>query len=227
MINSSYSLQNDPHCATKRSLLLWQRLGLQDYIPIWNAMQNFTKDRTAITPNELWTLEHCPIYTLGQAGRSEHLLNPKTIPVIKTDRGGQVTYHGPGQIIAYVLYDLRRDGMGVKTLVHYLEQAVIELLATENIVAMRKPKMPGVYVGACKIASVGLRIKNGCSLHGISLNCSMDLTPFQNINPCGYPSLIMTQVVDLKATSVDCKRLEWQLAMQIATQMQANLVPVN
>ncbi|KOR28623.1 hypothetical protein TI03_04295, partial [Achromatium sp. WMS1] len=154
---------------------MWHSFGLQDYIPIWQAMQHFTRNRKHFTPDELWTLEHTPVYTLGQSGQRKHILNAVTIPVLQTDRGGQVTYHGPGQIIAYILYDLRRAGIGVKTLVNRLEQAVIDLLENEGIIATRKTKAPGVYVADSKIASLGLRVRHGFSFHGLSLNCDMDL----------------------------------------------------
>lgn len=159
-------------------------------------MRAFTDSRDADTPDELWLLEHPPVFTLGQAGRPEHLLAPGTIPVIQTDRGGQVTYHGPGQLVAYVLLDLRRAGIGIKRLVERLEQAVIDLLAEHGIEAERRANAPGVYVAGAKIASLGLRVRNGCSYHGLALNVDMDLEPFSRINPCGYAGLSITQLVD-------------------------------
>lgn len=173
--------------------------GLQDYLTTLEAMRAFTDRRTAETDDELWLLEHSPIFTLGQAGRREHVLDPGEIPVIQVDRGGQVTYHGPGQLIAYLLLDLRRAGLGVKRLVTLLEQAVIDLLATYEIDAARRADAPGVYVGAAKIAALGLRIRKGCSYHGLALNVAMDLEPFQRINPCGYAGLAVTQIADLAA----------------------------
>jgi lipoyl(octanoyl) transferase len=173
-----------------------QQLGLQDYVDTWRAMQQFTDQRTANTPDEIWLLEHSPVYTLGQAGKHEHILNAKNIPVVESDRGGQVTYHGPGQLIAYVLMDLRRNGMNIRQLVTHLESAVINTLAKYNITAHARPGAPGIYVDDAKIASLGLRIRKGCSYHGLALNIDMDLEPFSGINPCGYKGLAMTQLRD-------------------------------
>jgi len=177
--------------------LLVRRRGLSDYSAAWAEMRAFTDGRTQDTPDELWLLQHPPVFTLGQAGRAEHLLDPGDIPVVPTDRGGQVTYHGPGQLVAYLLVDLRRVGLGVKGLVHLLEGAVIGLLAGYGIDAEARADAPGVYVAHAKIASLGLRVRRGCSYHGLSLNVDMDLTPFLRINPCGYPGLAVTQLVDL------------------------------
>lgn len=157
-------------------------------------MRAFTDARTEHTADEVWLLEHPPVFTLGQAGRSEHLLYPGEIPVLQVDRGGQVTYHGPGQIVAYVLLDLGRLGLGIRDLVSVLEQAVIGLLADYGICGEARPRAPGVYVDGCKIASIGLRVRRRCSYHGLSVNVSMDLEPFQRINPCGYQGLRMTQL---------------------------------
>jgi lipoyl(octanoyl) transferase len=167
-------------------------------------MQDFTDRRTADTPDELWLLEHPPVFTLGRNGRDEHLLDPGDIPVIRVDRGGQVTYHGPGQLVVYALLDLRRRQLGVQSLVNCLEQAVIDLLAAHDIPAHRREKAPGVYVEGRKIAALGLRVRRGCSFHGLSLNVNMDLAPFTRINPCGYRDLEVTQLADLGlATTVD------------------------
>ena len=174
-----------------------RHLGRVDYEPTWRAMQSFTTERGPDTPDELWLLEHPPVFTLGQAGKREHILTDLGIPVIAIDRGGQVTYHGPGQVVVYVLLDLRRRGYGVKELVRRLEQAVIDLLAGFGVVAERRAGAPGVYVNEAKIAALGLRIKNGCSYHGLVLNVAMDLTPFSAINPCGYEGLAVTQTSDL------------------------------
>lgn len=160
-------------------------------------MRDFTSNREARTLDELWLLEHPSVYTLGQAGRAEHLLNIGAIPVVQSDRGGQVTYHGPGQLIAYLLLDLRRCGLGVKRLVGLLEQSVIDLLARHELEAEARPEAPGVYVRGAKIASLGLRVRGGCCYHGLALNVAMDLEPFQRINPCGYPGLQVTQLSDL------------------------------
>ena len=177
--------------------LLVRRRGLSDYSAAWAEMRAFTDGRTQDTLDELWLLQHPPVFTLGQAGRAEHLLDPGEIPVIQTDRGGQVTYHGPGQLVAYLLVDLRRVGLGVKGLVHLLEGAVIGLLAGYGIEAEARADAPGVYVAGAKIASLGLRVRRGCSYHGLSLNVDMDLTPFLRINPCGHPGLAVTQLADL------------------------------
>ncbi|MDP2155689.1 MAG: lipoyl(octanoyl) transferase LipB [Sulfuricella sp.] len=170
-----------------------KRLGLVEYLPTWQAMQDFTATRGPDTPDEMWLLEHPPVYTLGLAGKPEHLLRATDIPVVKIDRGGQITYHGPGQIVVYLLLDLRRRNIGVKELVRRLEQAVIDLLAGYGTKAARRDKAPGVYVGNAKIAALGLRIKNGCCYHGLCLNVDMDLSPYAAINPCGYEGLAVTQ----------------------------------
>ena len=169
-------------------------LGLVDYTATWQAMQAFTAQRSADTPDELWLLQHPPVFTLGLAGKREHILSTSDIPIIPIDRGGQVTYHGPGQVVAYVLLDLKRRGYGVRELVQRMEQALIDLLASYGIAAERRVKAPGVYVGERKIAALGLRIKHGRSYHGLALNVDMDLTPFLAINPCGYEGLEVTQM---------------------------------
>ena len=176
---------------------LIKHLGLVDYEPTWRAMQAFTDTRTAGTPDELWVVEHHPVYTQGLAGKPEHLLRLTDIPVVKTDRGGQVTYHGPGQLVVYLLIDFKRMHIGVRELVRRIEQSVIDMLAGQGIVANGDVNAPGVYVDGAKIASLGLRIKNGAVYHGLSLNVDMDLTPFGWINPCGYEGLRVTQMKDL------------------------------
>jgi len=160
-------------------------------------MQDFTATRTAVTPDELWIVEHPPVYTLGQAGKPEHILEDVGIPIVKIDRGGQVTYHGPGQVVIYLLLDLQRLKIKVRELVTAIEQAVIDFLAAQGVAAERRAGAPGVYVGEAKIAALGLKIKNGCSYHGLSLNVDMDLYPFTAINPCGYAGLKVTQTRDL------------------------------
>ena len=162
-------------------------------------MKSFTDERDSHTSDEIWLLQHEPVFTLGQAGKTCHLLNPGDIPVIKSDRGGQVTYHGPGQLIAYLLLDLRGRGMGIKRLVTEIEEVLIELLAGLGINAKRRDKAPGVYVNEQKIASLGLRVRNNCTFHGLSLNLAMDLAPFARINVCGYEGLEVTQISDLIA----------------------------
>ncbi|KGK41441.1 hypothetical protein LH51_14960 [Nitrincola sp. A-D6] len=170
---------------------------LQPYEPVWQQMQAFTDQRQAETPDEIWLLQHHPVFTQGQAGKPEHLLNPGDIPVVKSDRGGQVTYHGPGQLMAYLLLDLRRKKLGVRDVVSLMEEAVIALLADHGQVAVARADAPGVYVDGCKIASLGLRVRRGCSFHGLALNVDMDLQPFTRINPCGYAGLQMTQLRNL------------------------------
>lgn len=173
-----------------------RHLGRVDYAPTWQAMRDFTARRDAATPDELWLLEHPPVFTQGQAGKPEHLLVPTVIPVVPIDRGGQITYHGPGQLVAYVLIDLKRRGYGIRELVTRLEQAVIDLLAAQGVAAARRSGAPGVYVDGAKIAALGLRVKQGRTYHGLALNVDMDLAPFSLINPCGYPGLAVTQCRD-------------------------------
>ena len=193
-------------------------LGRVAYEPTWRAMQALNGARDSDTPDELWLLEHPPVYTLGLAGRREHVLSPGAIPVIATDRGGQVTYHGPGQAVAYVLLDLRRRGLGVKELVRRLEQATIELLAARGIAGERRAGMPGIYVGGAKIAAIGLRVARGCSYHGIALNADLDLEPFARIDPCGYPGLACTRLADLGVRdSIDA--VQHELGAAIARQL--------
>jgi lipoyl(octanoyl) transferase len=176
-----------------------RHLGQVDYRSTWERMQQFTTARTGETADELWFLEHPPVFTLGMAGRREHLLAPGDIPVVTSDRGGQVTYHGPGQLVVYTLIDLRRAGLGVRELVTALEQSVIQYAAMLGVTASARREAPGVYVAGRKLASVGIRIRRGCSYHGLALNVNMDLEPFQRINPCGYAGLAMVQLSDIAA----------------------------
>ncbi len=166
----------------------------QAYEPIWHAMQTFTDTRDTETEDELWLLNHTPVFTQGRAGKAEHILNPSAIPIIPIDRGGQVTYHGPGQLMAYTLLNLERLGLNTRDFVVNLEQVIIALLKDYNITAYGKREAPGVYVAEAKIASIGLRVRKNCSYHGLALNVAMDLTPFQSINPCGYAGLQVTQI---------------------------------
>lgn len=197
-------------------------LGRTDYAPTWRAMQAFTDARTRDTADEIWLTEHPPVYTLGLAGRRAHLLRDNGIPVIKVDRGGQVTYHGPGQLVAYLLVDLRRANLGVREMVRRIETAVITWLASLGIRAYGKKSAPGVYVDCggreAKLAALGLRVRNGCTYHGVALNLDMDLAPFKDIDPCGYPGLAVTQLADLgvRVTSDDAGRA---LATLIAATM--------
>jgi len=197
-----------------------RHLGLAEYEPTWRAMQTYTANRDAHSADEIWLLQHPPVYTLGLAGRPEHL--PRTangIPVIRSDRGGQITYHGPGQAIAYLLLDMRRRAVSVRALVRRMEQAVIDLLAEHGVEALGREDAPGVYVGAAKIAALGLRIRHGCCYHGIALNVDMDLTPFHAINPCGYPGLAVTQMRDL-ALPLDVAQAGSRLVQHLIQRLQ-------
>jgi lipoyl(octanoyl) transferase len=173
-----------------------KRLGLVDYVPAWEAMRSFTDRRDADTSDEIWLLEHPPVFTLGQAGKPEHLLHDTGVPLIRIDRGGQITYHGPGQLVAYLLVDLTRRRIKVRELVALMEQSLIDCLAEYGLAAQRRVGAPGVYVDGAKIAALGLRVRNGCSYHGLSLNVDMDLSPFSAINPCGYPGLQTVRLAD-------------------------------
>jgi lipoyl(octanoyl) transferase len=192
-----------------------RRLGLRDYEPVWRAMQRFTDERTEDTPDELWLVQHPPVFTLGQAGRPEHVLAPEDIPVLKVDRGGQVTYHGPGQIVAYPLLDLRRLGLGVRELVSRIEQAVVTVLRAHGVHGEPRAEAPGVYVQGAKIAALGLRVRKGRCFHGLAFNVDMDLRPFGRINPCGFQGLQITQLSDL-AGPVDFAAVEVQLVSALA-----------
>lgn len=171
--------------------IIVRQLGRQAYIPLWKAMQTFTDNRGSDTPDQIWLVEHDPVFTQGQAGKEEHILAPGDIPVVQVDRGGQVTYHGPGQQMLYILLDLKRFNIGVREAVTALEQCVVETLAPANVTAYPKADAPGVYVNDQKVCSVGLRIRRGCTFHGLAFNVNMDLAPFQRINPCGYAGMEM------------------------------------
>jgi lipoyl(octanoyl) transferase len=186
----------EPHLDEERGLIV-RRFGTIEYLPTWQAMKAFTEARDRTACDELWLLEHPPVFTLGRAGRREHVLDPGPIPVVHVDRGGQVTYHGPGQAVAYLLLDIARLRIGVRQLVTAMEQAVIALLATHGVAAYARPEAPGVYVAGAKIAALGLRVRQGRTYHGLALNVDMDLAPFSRINPCGYPRLAITQLRDL------------------------------
>ena len=186
-----------PPTANRQPLLRW--LGRVEYEPTWRAMQAFTEARTAQTPDQIWFLEHPPVFTLGMNAAREHVLAPGDIPLVQIDRGGQVTYHGPGQLVVYPLLDVRRLGVGVRQLVIALENSVIDLLAQWNIRALGRRDAPGIYVDGSKVASIGLRIRRGCSYHGLAFNVAMDLEPFGRINPCGYQGL---QITDLRSLGV-------------------------
>ena len=177
--------------------LIVSQLGRADYEPTWQSMMKFTAERSAETPDELWVVEHPPVFTLGQAGKPEHLLVDTGIPLVKIDRGGQITSHGPGQVVVYLLIDLPRRKLKVRELVGRIEQAVIDCLGEQGVTAERHDGAPGVYVGPAKVAALGLRVRNGCCYHGVSLNVDMDLSPFSAINPCGYAGMAVTQTKDL------------------------------
>ncbi|MEK2162551.1 lipoyl(octanoyl) transferase LipB [Vibrio parahaemolyticus] len=196
--------------------LVVKRLGRQDYEPVWKAMHEFTDQRTEETPDEVWLVEHNPVFTQGQAGKAEHLINTGDIPVVQSDRGGQVTYHGPGQLVAYFLINLRRKKLGVRDLVTTIENLVINTLKAYNIDSAARPDAPGVYVDGKKICSLGLRIRKGCSFHGLALNVNMDLTPFLRINPCGYAGMEMVQVSQFNGPS-DVETVEKQLIEELVT----------
>lgn len=198
-----------------------RQLGLCDFLSTWEAMRRFTTDRDRGTVDEVWLLQHPPVYTLGLSGRTEHLLRATDIPVVHCDRGGQVTFHGPGQLIAYTLLDLRRLGLGISAIVNKLEQAIIDLLDEYFIAATRTPHAPGVYIEEMKIASIGLRVRRGCTYHGLALNVAMDLKPFADINPCGYPDLKITQLSDL-GVHQDLNHISQALIGQLQRQLRYN-----
>ncbi|MGM0481267.1 MAG: lipoyl(octanoyl) transferase LipB [Pseudomonadota bacterium] len=177
--------------------LIVRQLGRQDYQPVWHAMQDFTDQRDADTVDELWIVEHNPVFTQGQAGKAEHILTPGAIPIVQVDRGGQVTYHGPGQLVIYFLLDIRRLNMGVRQLVNRIENTIIDTLAADEIMASARRDAPGVYVDGNKVCSLGLRIRRGCSFHGLALNVNMDMEPFARINPCGLTDIQMVQTSEL------------------------------
>jgi len=201
--------------------LIVRQLGQRPYLETFQMMQDFTQQRGDDTPDELWWVEHPSVFTQGQAGKAEHLLMPGDIPVIKADRGGQVTYHGPGQLVGYTLINLRRKGIGVRELVTIIENSIVNMLAPFDIQAYPKADAPGVYVDNCKLASLGLRIRRGCSFHGLALNVKMDLAPFSRINPCGYQGLKMTQTSQLngpETTEQASQLLSEEFKQQLAYQ---------
>ncbi len=198
-------------------------LGVTEYEPVWQKMRDFTDSRTESTPDELWLTEHFPVFTQGQAGRPEHVLVPSDIPLVKTDRGGQVTYHGPGQLVAYPLLNLKRSKMGVRALVTAIENAVIQYLAEYHVEANAKPDAPGVYVNERKIASLGLRVRKGASYHGVAINIDADLSPFQTINPCGYSGLEMVNLEALVPSRVSVATEKRRFAHTLAEALNMSL----
>ncbi|WFE71648.1 lipoyl(octanoyl) transferase LipB [Halomonas sp. M1] len=205
-------------------------LGRSAYLPVWESMRALTDTRGEATPDQFWLVEHDPVFTQGQAGKPEHLLMPGDIPVVQTDRGGQVTYHGPGQVVLYPLLDIRRNKIGVRDLVTALENAVIHVLSKYGVSARARPDAPGVYVdtalGEAKIASLGLRIRRGASYHGVALNVDADLSPFARINPCGYAGMPVTRLADLVAIKPDHQVVGEQLAFALAAELKRELVTV-
>ena len=206
--------------------LVIRNLGQRDYVPVWREMQAFSATRSQDTADELWVVEHPPVFTLGLNGKVEHLLNPADIPVINVDRGGQVTYHGPGQLVVYTLLDIQRRHLGVKELVRHIEQAIIMLLAEYGIEAEGREDAPGVYVAGAKIAALGLRIKKGRTYHGLALNISMDLGPFTQINPCGYAGMSVTQTRDL-GIHASLPELRDRLLEHLGTILGYNVAPIS
>ncbi|HHI5408893.1 TPA: lipoyl(octanoyl) transferase LipB [Vibrio metoecus] len=199
--------------------LLVRCLGRQDYTPVWQSMHQFTDQRDSTTRDEVWLVEHNPVFTQGQAGKAEHLINTGDIPVVQSDRGGQVTYHGPGQLVAYFLIDLRRKRLGVRELVTHIENLVIHTLQHYHIDSAARPDAPGVYVQNKKICSLGLRIRKGCSFHGLALNIQMDLSPFLRINPCGYAGMEMVQVSDFSGP-IEKEQVEKILIQKLVTLLE-------
>ena len=192
--------------------------GLQPYEPVWQAMQEYTEQRDAQSADEIWLLQHEPVYTLGRNGKPEHILNPGAIPVVQIDRGGQVTYHGPGQLVAYLLIDLKRLKLGVREMVTAMENAIIGVLAEYGVQAVARSDAPGVYVDGSKIAALGLRVRQGRCYHGLSFNLDMNLQPFTQINPCGYAGMTVSQLADY-CDSWQWKQVEQQLISQLASQL--------
>lgn len=209
--------RTDSRIAAAGNSLTVRHLGLQPYEPVWRAMQAFTDARDESTADELWLLQHPPVFTQGQAGKAEHVLAAGNIPVVQVDRGGQVTYHGPGQIVAYPLIDLRRRELGVKALVCRIEEAILRVLAHYGVQAARRPGAPGIYVAEAKIASLGLRVRRGRSFHGLAFNVNMDLEPFQRINPCGFAGLQVTDLAHF--VPADLAEVEQLLVQQLADQL--------
>ncbi|OQQ02980.1 octanoyltransferase [Vibrio splendidus] len=205
--------------------LIVKKLGRQDYEPVWKAMHKFTDERTEEDVDQIWLVEHNPVFTQGQAGKAEHVLNAGDIPVIQSDRGGQVTYHGPGQLVAYFLINIRRKKFGVRDLVTHIENLVINTLKAYNIDSTARPDAPGVYVDGKKICSLGLRIRRGCSFHGLALNVDMDLSPFLRINPCGYQGMEMAQVSQLGGPS-ELENVEQQLIQELVELLGYDLVDI-
>ena len=200
-MSSDTSVQSS--CHTVNQYLTVRALGVVDYAPVWDAMKSFTDSRDDGSADEIWILQHPPVFTQGQAGKAEHVLFPGDIPVVQVDRGGQVTYHGPGQLVAYIMVDIKRRNIGARALVSLIEQAIVDTLLAYGVEAAARKDAPGVYVGEAKIASLGLRIRKGRSFHGLSINVDMDLEPFSRINPCGYQGMEIVQLKELNEKQID------------------------
>lgn len=205
--------------------LIVKKLGRQDYEPVWKAMHDFTDTRDENSVDEIWLVEHNPVFTQGQAGKAEHVLNPGDIPIVQSDRGGQVTYHGPGQLVVYFLINIRRKKFGVRDLVTHIENLVINTLKAYNINSAARPDAPGVYVDGKKICSLGLRIRKGCSFHGLALNVNMDLSPFLRINPCGYEGMEMVQVSQFGGPE-SLEPVEQQLIQELVALLEYDQVDI-
>lgn len=213
-------------CFSDQTLPLIERLGIQDYKPLWRRMREFTEQRNSESRDQLWIVEHRPVYTLGLNGKSHHILNAGSIPVVQVDRGGQVTYHGPGQLVIYLLLDLKRMGIGVRSLVRLIENSIISTLDKYQLTARTRDGAPGVYLDEKKIAALGLRIKKGCCYHGLSLNLKMDLEPFSRINPCGYEGLEVTQLND-HVTNFSPLEVQELLLENLMTQLDIFRLPAD
>ena len=220
-LSSSLVPSLSPSLASKQGVVI-RLLPPQTYELSWQAMQDFTNQRDVTTLDEIWVLQHLPVFTQGQAGKAGHILNLGTIPLVQSDRGGQVTYHGPGQLMIYLMLDLKRLSFGVRELVSHMEKALIDCLRHYGIVANADPKAPGVYVHGSKIASLGLRVRKGCSFHGMALNVDMDLSPFERINPCGYPGLSMVKMNDFNdlADAIEIDQVASTLCQNLVKQLQ-------
>jgi lipoyl(octanoyl) transferase len=228
LLSDYKSHQLHPQNSTTGGAITVRRLGLQDYEPIWRAMRYIADHPEKQRGNEIWLLSHKPVFTLGQAGRPEHLLNPGAIPVVQTDRGGQVTYHGPGQLVIYLLLDLRTRKMGVRNLVDLIETGIVRTLREYGVEGNSRRDAPGVYIDNAKIAALGLRVRKGRSYHGLSLNIDMDLEPFQRIDPCGYQGMQVTQLADLVADREDLmKRTAIRLANNLLDQLGYEQIATN
>jgi lipoyl(octanoyl) transferase len=226
VIEADFDTTNPAPGRISSAPLMVRHMGLRDYLPVWQAMRDFTDQRSVDTTDEIWLVEHPPVFTQGQAGKPEHVLARGDIPLVETDRGGQVTYHGPGQLVVYPLLDLRRLKLGVRDLVTQLEETTVAVLADYGVTAAARPDAPGVYVDGRKIASLGLRVRRGCSFHGLALNVDMDLAPFLRINPCGYNGLQMTQLSNFLPQPPDVRTVADDFVARFGGALNLQLVQV-